>query len=304
MADFKFGLVLTGGSLRGICGEIGILMAMEEYGIRPRVVIGTSAGAIVGSMYCSGMTPHEMYQAMSKMKRKDYIDFAWLDLLKILLRFGKGWTGLVKGRALLGWLGRTLRVRDLENCNPPLYIVTTNVSRGVGQVHNKGPLAALARASSAIPFFFQPELVLNEYHVDGGAVNNVALDELIDREPDMDFYVIGSVLKIQPREKNPNEFIKSPFKLLERIIDAVSHEQKKENLEAPGRDIYLMQVDPGDIGMFDIDKAPEAIMRAYEQAKELLPGYVKFTDISAALDDDEVVIGESRNSNVLADPED
>lgn len=266
----KIGLVLTGGSLRGICGEIGALKLIDELGITPEVVIGTSAGAIVGSMYCSGMSHADMKDAISSMKKSDYLDPDYPGLFRLLFRLGKGWTGFYRGRRLRKWLWKLFDLKRLEHCNPKLMIATTNVSRGTPQVHQSGFLAQLARASSSIPFIFKPEKINSEYHVDGGAVNNIPVDELVERYPHLDAIIVISVLKISLRNKEPdNRFIKeffTPFSLIERILDAVKREQKEENLESNEIPVFNLRVDPGHIGLGDIDRAGTAIYLGYESA--------------------------------------
>lgn len=274
----KIGLVLTGGSLRGICGEIGILKSLEEYNIKPDVIIGTSAGALVGGMYASGLTPNQIIEHFKQMKKKDYIDVDWLGLIK-LLTFGK-WTGFIKGRALHSWLLKVIGNKSLENTNIKCYITTTNLSKGIPEVHEKGNLPALIRASTAIPFVFRPqEIVAQEglqYHVDGGAVNNVPLDELIDRAPDCDIYIIGTVLRLQKTPKIDNSFIHGRFTLFglfERIANAVAAEQKKENLESQDKRVFVILANPGSISLTEPEKAPEAIWRGWHstitQVKDL-----------------------------------
>lgn len=279
----RIGYVLTGGSLKGICAQIGAIQALEQFGYYPECIFGTSAGSIVGAMYASGMSPEEMEHAITSMRKKDYLDPGWLDLLKIILRLGEGWTGLCKGRALLKYLNKTLPVQTFLRTQIPLNIVATNISTGRPHVFSADPLRLdddplaqgvtipeAARASSCIPVVFQPQKIGEQYFVDGGAVNNVALDEMVDKYPDLDMYVIISSLSVYPKEaKIDNEFLEKPFSvlgLLEKTLKAAKHELYKENLEAPGKDVRLLRVNPGSIHLDEIDKSGKAIEKAYVDA--------------------------------------
>lgn len=266
----KVGLVLTGGSLRGVCGEIGALRLIDELNIKPEIVIGTSAGSIVGSMYCSGMSYSDMTYTMSSLKKKDYLDPDYFGLIKLIFRLGRGWTGFYKGDNLSKWLWDLFDDKRLETCNPRLMITTTNVSRGIPETHTKGFLAELARASSSIPYVFRAKRIEGQYHVDGGAVNNIPVDELVERYPNLDCIIVISVLKLSLREKEvDNEFVEktfTPFALFDRILDAVKREQKEENLESNGIPVFNLQVDPDKVSLDDIDRASYAIYSGYESA--------------------------------------
>ena len=132
----KTGLVLTGGSLRGICAQTGALMALAEHDLEFDAVIGTSAGAIVGALYAAGKTPTELRDYFTSLNRDDYLDpvgrfrlamAAWKKL--------RGLTGYYRGNALLAVLRRGVAPKTrIEQTEIPLLITVTNVSRGLPQV--------------------------------------------------------------------------------------------------------------------------------------------------------------------------
>lgn len=271
MTNPSTGLVLTGGSLKGICAQTGLLMALDEVGYKVDAIIGTSAGSLVGAMYAAGMSGQEIHDTIASMKKRDYWDPDWWRLVLAPFSLFKGWHGLLKGKKLLNFLKRTMPVQNLEDCKIPMAICVTNVSRESPQVKTEGSIADWVRCSTSIPLTFRMHLVDGEYYVDGGAVNNNPLDELIDLAPDLDRYIVGTSLNVVKPEKDVNnKFRKRTFtavRLIDRIIGAIGSEMRQENMEHGEKDVRIMKTRPGSIGLDEVHKAPEAIMKAYNDAK-------------------------------------
>jgi len=266
------GLVLTGGGLRGVCAEAGALQALEEMGYRFDAVIGTSAGAIVGALYASGLGAGELAGRLRSLRKDDYLDpVSRLTLLVSLSRELRGLTGYYRGEALLRWLERNLAERRIEDCDPPLYITVTNVSRGVPQVKSQGPLAAFARASSAIPLVFALQRVDDEYYADGGAANNIPVDELNRLRPDLEQLLVITALRVERPEPEPNnDFLRqewTPVRALGRVLDAIAEGQRLDNLNAPQK-IVVLRARTLNLDLDDVDRIGEAIDLAYATTKE------------------------------------
>lgn len=270
----KVGLVLSGGSIRGICAHTGMLKALIEAKIYPTIIMGTSAGAIAGSLYASGRSPDEMTQLLSEIKKNDYVDINKWKLLWKAIRLGKGLTGMSTGDHLEAWLDRHMAFKTFEEAIVPIEICATNISRGCPEILSSGSMVQAARASSAIPFFFEPQEINGQFYVDGGAVNNIPLDEMIERHPDMDCYIVSTALSLnKPIPPADNKFLDkvgTPLVLLRRILDAVSMEQFDDNIDYGDKIVFFVKTNPGDIGLDNPSGAADRVNEAYQQAKEII----------------------------------
>ena len=283
----KTGLVLTGGGLKGICAQTGALLALKDKDLHFEAAIGTSAGAIVGSFFTSGIDPERMARILGDLTRDDYLDPLFdlelddaaqiLDLLRNQL---KGVTGYFQGHALRGFLAEHLGRERIEQCEPRFFITLTNISRGIPEVWGAGPLSAAARASSAIPVVFAAEEITDaaidvheELYVDGGAVNNVPVDELDrkSRQPGSGFeieqYLVLTTLGLErtpPRDNSFRDESWAPLRVLLPTIDAVANDQHLNNLTtSQGKQVMPLRIETEAI---DLDE-PELIASRIEQAR-------------------------------------
>lgn len=267
----KIVYVLTGGSLAGITAQTAALKVLENYGIMPVGIIGTSAGSLSGSFYACGMRPEEMVQIFSGMRKKDYIDPSWTKLIGAILTMGRGFTGLLEGKALYGWLQKNLPIENIQDTKIPLAINVTNVSKQIPETFRAGEIASAVRASTSIPFVFKPHKIGDSYYVDGGAVNNIPLDEAIRQFPDADAYLIITTLGHEMTEDpSDNSWIRKPFAaapLLSRILHAAVRELGKDNMNSSGRIFAVAQVNPGDISLQEVDKFSAAYQTALKSAE-------------------------------------
>ena len=155
----KIGLVLGGGAARGFA-HIGVIQALEEAGIRPDLVVGTSAGSVVAALYASGKGGKELQKIAESMDEASFSDWR--------LPFFK--PGVFKGEALARFISGQVGGRQIQDLPMPLGVVATDLHSGQGILFQKGDVATAVRASSAIPAVFQPVLISNREYVDGGLV--------------------------------------------------------------------------------------------------------------------------------------
>ncbi len=172
----RIGLALGGGGIRGIA-HILYLKAMEEAGVRPAVISGTSSGAIAGAMYAGGMKPDEMLETLQGLLNAGRVLSAAFHRKD--KRVGGSLTALAK-RTLEG----ILPVKTFEELEIPLRIVATNMHTLGERVFSEGPIIGPLMASVSYPSVFFPQLVDGEYYVDGGATNIVPFD-ILRRECDV-----------------------------------------------------------------------------------------------------------------------
>lgn len=158
----KIGLVLGGGAARGFA-HIGVIQVLEEAGVRPSFVVGTSAGSLVAAFYASGKTGAQLQQIAETMEEATFADWT----LPIFSR------GMLRGEALARYVNVQVSGRMIENMPLPLGIVATDLNSGQGVLFQRGDTATAVRASSAVPALFQPVKISGREYVDGGLVSPV-----------------------------------------------------------------------------------------------------------------------------------
>ena len=158
----KIGLALGGGAARGFA-HIGVIQVLEEAGIRPGLVVGTSAGSVVAAFYASGKTGAQLQQVAESMEEATFTDWT----LPIFSR------GMLRGEALARYVSTQVNARLIERMPMPLGIVATDLHSGQGMLFQRGDTATAVRASSAVPALFQPVKIAGRDYVDGGLVSPV-----------------------------------------------------------------------------------------------------------------------------------
>ena len=158
----KIGLVLGGGAARGFA-HIGVIQVLEEAGIRPDLVVGTSAGSLVAAFYASGKTGAQLQKVAETMEEATFADWT----LPIFSR------GMLRGEALSRYVSTQVNGRLIESMPLSLGIVATDLNNGQGVLFQRGDTATAVRASSAVPALFQPVKISGRDYVDGGLVSPV-----------------------------------------------------------------------------------------------------------------------------------
>ncbi|MEM1119084.1 MAG: patatin-like phospholipase family protein [Bacteroidota bacterium] len=162
----QLGIALAGGGARGIA-HIGVLQALEENGIFPDCIAGTSAGSIVGALYAAGKKPAEILDFVA----------ANSSLLKVV-RFGLPTVGLTKLTALQEALAEIIVEDRFEALQKPLHLAICNLTAGKLEIRTKGELFNVVVASCTIPIVFQPVIMNGSTYVDGGLMLNLPAEPL------------------------------------------------------------------------------------------------------------------------------
>lgn len=156
----RVGLALGGGAARGFA-HIGVIQVLEEAGIRPDMVVGTSAGSLVAALYASGKNGAELARLALAMDESAITDWAFPG------------RGLIRGEGLARYVRDNTGGRTIEQLPMPLGIVATDLDSGEGTLFQRGDLGTAVRASSAVPAVFQPVRIGTREYVDGGLVSPV-----------------------------------------------------------------------------------------------------------------------------------
>jgi NTE family protein len=156
-------LVLSGGSLRGFA-HIGVLQALDELGVAPDMIVGTSAGSLVGAGYAAGMSAAQIEVAMRTLDWSMVSDWVLPQLGQPIL---KGELGLVRGERLQQFADVLVGHRPIEALPRRLAIVATDLQSGAPAVFTAGNVGLAVRASSAIPGDFVPSVINGRRYIDG-----------------------------------------------------------------------------------------------------------------------------------------
>ena len=153
----RIGLALGGGAARGFA-HIGVIQVLEENGIRPDVVAGTSAGSLVAALYASGKTGAELAALAESMDESAFTDWSFPG------------RGLIRGEGLAKYVRDHTGGLRIEQMRMPLGIVATDLDSGEPVLFQRGDPGVAVRASSAVPAVFQPVRIGLREYVDGGLV--------------------------------------------------------------------------------------------------------------------------------------
>ncbi len=185
-APIKIALVLGGGAARGFA-HIGVIKALEAQGIVPDIVVGTSAGSVVGALYASGMTGFEMQRVALGMQEGMVADWSLPN------------RGVFKGEALQDFINQKVKNLSIQKMPKPLGVVATDLQSGEMVVFRQGNTGLAVRASSAVPGVFQPVEISGRDYVDGGLSSPVPAQAA--RNMGADFVIAVDISNVSRRAK-------------------------------------------------------------------------------------------------------
>jgi NTE family protein len=180
----KIGLALGGGAARGFA-HIGVIKALEAQGIVPDIVVGTSAGAVVGALYSSGLSGFELQKMALDMDEGQIGDWSLPD------------RGVFKGEALQSFVNRAVGNRPLEKLPRSFGVVATDLKSGEAVVFRSGNTGMAVRASAAVPGVFQPVSINGREYVDGGLVSPIPAKAVRNLGAN---FVIAVDISVKPRD--------------------------------------------------------------------------------------------------------
>lgn len=159
----KLGLALGGGAARGFA-HIGVIKMLNAQGIVPDLVVGSSAGSVVGALYVSGLDPYAMQSLAEKLDQSVFADWGLPRL------------GFLNGQALEDFINAQLQNRPIEKLSIPFATVATDLQTGDMKIFREGNSGAAVRASSSVPGLFKPTNINGRAYVDGGLVSPVPVE--------------------------------------------------------------------------------------------------------------------------------
>lgn len=249
----NLGIALSGGAARGMA-HIGVLKALEEFGISPNYISGASAGSIVGALYAYGYSPDEMLKIAEGS-----------NMFKIMRKSGK--IGMnMEPHYIRELIKNAIPEDSFEALPKKLFISISNLTIGKTEIKSTGKLSEIIAASSAIPMLFKPVEIDNQLYVDGGLLNNMPVEPLLNHCK----IIIGSnVVPHGIANINKNKLKDIVTRTRELIVWNTTKEQLAQCtilIESP--EVFKM-------GLFDFKFAKKFADLGYQQTKHQIAEILK-----------------------------
>lgn len=271
----KIGLALGGGGARGLA-HIQVLETLDEFGLKPYRMAGTSIGAVVGALYASGLSGRNIrdlvhqWQTPRPEKRHGILDRHDLRRWAALLDPSFDRSGLFKGEKIIRFLSDFVRCTTFEELEIPLYVVAADYGDASEVVFKSGDLLSAVRASMAIPGVFTPVERDGSLLLDGGVVNPLPYNLLQD-ECDLVIAVDVGGIRDADEQHRPSFFdtVIGGFEIMETALI-----RNRLNFDPP--DIYL-KPELRNIGLLEFNKT-EQIFQQSEPIREELRRKLRMLD--------------------------
>lgn len=245
----NIGLVLSGGGVRGVA-HVGAIKAMEEYGIVPTHIAGTSSGAVVGALYARGYSCDEMLGFF-----KDLPIFR-------MKRYAVRKPGFIDSEKFYPEFKRYFPLDDFDLLEKKLFVTATNILNGKLEVFHQGELIRPLLASASVPGVFSPMSIANSYYVDGGVLNNFPVD-VIEEYCDK---TIG--IYVNPIENRTKESLKHYYNVMERAFTIKTANESLPKFR--DCDLIILPKQLNDIGMFSFKQIDRIFDIGYQTARNEL----------------------------------
>lgn len=244
----KIALVLGGGATKGFA-HVGVIKGLEANQIFPDMIVGTSAGSVVGALYAAGYSAADLEKISTRIEEGEIRDWSFPD------------RGIFKGEALQDFVNKAVGQRPLEKLKYPFAVITTDLHTGEQVVFQTGNTGMAVRASSAVPGVFQPVLISGHEYVDGGLVSPVPVE--VARKLGADFVIAVDVSDSPVYNKTDStvEVMLQTFTIMGQTI---------RRYELAGADI-LIRPQLNGIGTTNFDDRISAIQDGENAVKSVLP---------------------------------
>lgn len=245
----RVGLVLGGGALRG-AAHLGVLSVLEDAGVRPAVVAGTSVGAIIGAGVAAGVPAAEMWDAFRVLDWRHVARPSWGSRLSMLASDPLG-----------ALIARVTRVGTFEELGMPFAAVACDLLTGSRVVVRSGDLPNALAGSSAIPALFEPVRCEGAVLVDGGVVDNLPVD--VARDLGADYVIAIDIMPALDGGYEPKHV---------RDVVLMAWNIVEHNTEG-GRDLADIVITPdvANIRLSDFRQVPEAFDAGVAAGRAALP---------------------------------
>ncbi|KXS31299.1 MAG: Patatin [Candidatus Gallionella acididurans] len=255
----RIALALGGGAARGFA-HIGVIKALEAQGISPDIIVGTSAGSVVGALYASGLNGFQIQELSMNMEEDQIIDGSGLYqcLAETLI---SNMRGCIKGQALQDFINKNVNGRPMEKLNKTFAAVATNLGTGQMTVFRTGNTGMAVRASSSVPVFFQPVTINGQDYVDGGLVAPVPSS--VARTMGADF-VIAVDISDRPQDRSTTGITDILWQTFSIFVQTINRQ------EQASADIIVRPVTFG-LPSSDVSGRNKAVLEGEKAVAKILP---------------------------------
>ena len=244
----KVAVVLGAGAAKGFA-HIGVLKVLESQKIPIHMIVGTSVGSLVGSLYAYGYDAFKLQTIALALERDELIDLTLPD------------NGFVKGDKLETFINKMVRSAPIEKFRMPFHAVATNIQTGEEASFGMGNAGMAVRASCSIPGIFKPARFSGKTYVDGGVISPVAVD--VARRQGADLVIAVDI--------SAGQDMTVPQGTIDTILKSVDIMYAKiSQLQLPRADIVI-RPNVGHIGSSDFTKRHEAILEGEKAALAAMP---------------------------------
>ena len=248
----KIALVLGAGASKGFA-HIGVIKILESNKVPIHMIVGTSVGSVVGSLYAYGYDAFQLQKLSFSIEKGDIVDLTIPD------------NGFIKGEKLEEFVNKTVKNTPIEKLKIPFYAVATDIQGGQEMVFGRGNTGMAVRASCSIPGVFRPVKIGERMYVDGGVVSPVAVDVAKRFGADVVIAVDISAVADRTLPENTVDTILQSFNIMY---------SKLASIQIAKADVVI-KPKVGHIGAADFSKRHEAILEGEKAALEVLPQVMK-----------------------------
>ncbi len=245
----KIALVLGAGSSKGFA-HIGVLKILESNKIPIHMIVGTSVGSVVGSLYAYGIDAFSLQKLAISVNQSDIVDPLIIPS-----------NGFIRGEKLEEFINKSVRNTSIEKLKIPFYAVATDLEKGQEIVFGRGNTGTAVRASCSIPGIFRPVKISDRVYVDGGIVSPVAVEAA--RRHGADVVIAVDVSSGAERIV--------PEGTIETILQSVNVMYSKLGTIQLAKADVVIKPKVGHVGSADFSKKHEAILEGEKAAIEALP---------------------------------
>ena len=244
----KIGLALGGGAARGFA-HIGVIKVLEAQGIIPDIIVGTSAGAVVGALYASGNNGFELQKLAIKLDESKFSDWSIPD------------RGVLKGEGLQKFVNDAVANRPIEGLKKPFAVVATDLNSGESILFRTGNTGMAVRASATVPGVFRPVSINGHEYVDGGLSSLVPVHSVRQLGADV---VIAVDISAPPG----NQPVRGTFDILLQTFTIMG--QNLARYELREADVVI-RPQVGNVGSTDFLSRHDSILEGEKAAQAALP---------------------------------
>ena len=244
----KLGLALGGGAARGF-DHVGVIKALESQGIFPDIIVGSSAGAVVGALYAAGHNGFELQKLAHRLDESRISDWS------LPAR------GVLKGESLQQFVNDAVGQRPLENLRKPFGAVATDLHSGESIVFRTGNTGMAVRASATVPGVFQPVKISGHEYVDGGLSSLIPVRAARQMGSDV-------VIAVDISARPGNQPVRSTFDILMQTFTIMGQSLARYELKEAE---VVIRPQVGNVGSTDFQARHDSILEGEKAAQAALP---------------------------------